>query len=131
MEVAVGNNISALSIPTRTEVLINGVLQGRKQHDPKGASSVSRRRMLDDVRAVQNTLSLPSDTITPTSTPTATSQDVATARGYASSVDASGHTYRSLKSSQAFADRRAVKQDVWNTALMGWKRNEGDEDWIV
>lgn len=40
-----GASVSAVWTPHLNETLINGVLQGRKQCDVKGASSVSRRRM--------------------------------------------------------------------------------------
>ena len=40
-----GSNISAVWTPRLQETLINGVLQGRKQTDPKGASQLSRNKM--------------------------------------------------------------------------------------
>ncbi len=40
-----GSNISAVWTPRLQETLINGVLQGRKQTDAKGASALSRNRM--------------------------------------------------------------------------------------
>ena len=46
-EVVKGSNISAVWTPYFEETLINGVLQGRRQNDLKGASRISRRSMLD------------------------------------------------------------------------------------
>ena len=40
-------NISAIWTPGLQETLINGVLQGRKQTDPKGASALSKTKMLE------------------------------------------------------------------------------------
>ncbi|KAK4554827.1 hypothetical protein LTR86_007975 [Recurvomyces mirabilis] len=127
-QTANGSNISALSTPTRTEVLINGVLQGRKQNDLKGGSSVSRRRMWEDVRALQETLATTAGTITPTITPTNTAKNPESA-GQHTSDGALEETYKSVKLSSGFANRRAVKEDVWSKALQGWRRNEGDDEW--
>ncbi|KAK3674754.1 hypothetical protein LTR78_005476 [Recurvomyces mirabilis] len=127
-QTANGSNISALSTPTRTEVLINGVLQGRKQNDLKGASSVSRRRMWEVVRALQETLATTAGTIAPTITPTNTTKNPEPA-GQHTSDGALKETYKSVQLSSAFAHRRAVKEDVWSTALQRWNRNEGDDEW--
>ena len=46
---AVPSNLSVMSTPQKQEILINGVLQGRKQTDPRGRSSVSRRAMWESL----------------------------------------------------------------------------------
>jgi len=45
MTKVVPSNLATIAYGSTQETLINGVLQGRKQLDPKGASSLSRRRM--------------------------------------------------------------------------------------
>lgn len=92
-----GSNISAVWTPHLEETLINGVLQGRKQTDRKGASALSRvqiwKFLLDtinlfDIPTLRNTLELP--------------------------------TYPEMKVSQGLRDRRHVKIDVKKEALEGW-----------
>jgi tRNA-specific adenosine deaminase 1 len=87
------SNISAVWTPSVQETLINGVLQGRKQDDPRGASAVSRKRMYDLAYCISNQLDersasevVPSDSI-------------------------------------AIGQRRLVKDDVTKVALKGWIRN--------
>lgn len=41
------SNGTAISNPTVSEATINGVLQGRRQQDPKGATAISRVSMMD------------------------------------------------------------------------------------
>ncbi|GAB7340023.1 hypothetical protein MBLNU457_6527t2 [Dothideomycetes sp. NU457] len=48
----VPSNLATIAYGSTQETLINGVLQGRKQLDPKGASSLSRRRMWETTVAV-------------------------------------------------------------------------------
>ncbi|KAI7200695.1 hypothetical protein KC343_g8582 [Hortaea werneckii] len=106
---ATASNISALNTPHRQETLINGVLQGRKQSDPKGASTVSRRRMWEDVAAL------------------------AAAVGYTEGLVKHGvldaSSYASLKEGAVLEARSEVKKAVREEALKGWQRNYGDEDW--
>ena len=45
------SNLCAVVTPQKQEILINGVLQGRKQEDPRGASCVSRRKMWEAAEA--------------------------------------------------------------------------------
>ena len=47
-----GSNISVVWNPDLQEILINGVLQGRKQTDPQGASAVARVRMLQTAAGI-------------------------------------------------------------------------------
>lgn len=102
----VASNISILSTPRRREILINGVLQGRKQFDPKGASCASRRALW------KATL------------------DVAIVAGIPALVDAlEKSTYSEVKGTKDLESRAQVKSDVIEVALKGWKRNVGDEGW--
>lgn len=86
------------------ENIVGGVLQGRKQTDPKGGSAVSRRSMWTLARAIAGMV-VDINEIIP------------------------GHvTYEGLKDAEMLAERRAVKQDVRVGALKGWVRNTGDEE---
>jgi tRNA-specific adenosine deaminase 1 len=103
-----GSNLSALHTPRRQEILVNGVLQGRKQYDPRGASSASRRglwRLALEVAVMVGTPAIVKTLNQPT---------------YAmAKEDANNHA------------REAAKQMAWDKALMGWKRNERDDAWSV
>ncbi|KAK3629053.1 hypothetical protein LTR56_018289 [Elasticomyces elasticus] len=104
--VVIGSNISTLStLSGRQEVVINGVLQGRKQTDPKGASCVSRRKMWEAVCRVEDAM-----------------DPAAFAR-------ASDETYAEFKASSRLRSREQVKRDVKAVALRGWKANAGDAEW--
>ena len=92
-----GSNVSAVWIPHHQETLINGVLQGRKQTDQRGASALSRMQTwnlvmeivgLLDVPALTNMLERPS--------------------------------YLDMKNSQNLEQRRHVKEVVKSEALKGW-----------
>lgn len=102
-----GSNLSALYTPRRQEILVNGVLQGRKQYDPRGASSASRRglwRLALEVAVMVGTPVIVRSLSQPR---------------YALAKEDANHT------------REAVKQMAWDKALMGWKRNERDDAWSV
>ena len=86
------------------ETLINGVLSGRKQMNPRGASSVSRMSMLRSVRATLKLLSVP-----------------------ALAAVLSAKTYSEFKGSQPLKIRRGVKEDVRQLALAGWVPNIEDD----
>ena len=101
------SNLSALLTPEREEVLINGVLLGRKQFDPKGASCVSRRAMWEDVVRVATAVE---------------------SKHVVESLKAAG-TYGNLKGGRWLAGRDRAKREVKEVALKGWKKNTGDEDW--
>lgn len=100
----VPSNLSAVATPDFEESLINGVLQGRKQLDPRGASALSRRRLVESVKSLAELL-----------------DDVEVKRG----------TYADIKAMQELRGREYVKRKVRENALQGWKRNEGDESWRV
>ena len=99
------SNLSALYTPYQKEILINGVLQGRKQFSPLGASCVSRRSLWK------------------------AALEVAMVAGLHTTLDIG--FYAALKGSKQNAGRERVKDDVRTIALMGWKRNKGDEDWTL
>jgi tRNA-specific adenosine deaminase 1 len=102
-----GSNLSALYTPRRQEILVNGVLQGRKQYDPRGASSASRRglwRLALEVAVMVGTPAIVKALNQPT---------------YAMAKENANHA------------REEAKQMAWDKALMGWKRNERDDAWSV
>lgn len=103
---AVASNLSALWTSSHHEALINGVLQGRRQLDPKGASVCSRSTMLQAVLAVLTDLGAADPKMNPNS-------------------------YDGLKASRYLAGREGVKKTVRGLALQGWKRNKGDDDWTL
>lgn len=100
---AVGSNLSALWTPQKQEVLIGGVLQGRKPRDVRGGSSVARRAMWMLVESIAET---------------------------AGGFEGSGKdkTYGQVKRGLD-REREEVKLVIWEKALQGWKRNEGDNPW--
>ncbi|KXT19006.1 hypothetical protein AC579_8728 [Pseudocercospora musae] len=98
------SNLSTVWTPRRQETIINGVLQGRKQLDPKGASCVSRRMLWK------------------------TALDVALVVG----VTVLGkRTYAEMKGSHELKARQSIKKDVQELALKPWVRNEGDGDFAL
>lgn len=92
--------------PRDREVVINGVLQGRKRGDPRAAAAISRRRTW------------------------ALCREVADMVGDTKALDIlSTPLYRNTKQSQQLADRMAAKRHVVSTALTGWQKDESDLDW--
>ena len=120
-DTAVPSNLSTLSTPHTSEILINGVLQGRQQSDPRGASSISRRKMW---RAVVDTAEQAGEAgarageegelVELTNLPDLVS-------------DVGKGTYADAK--MRCATREEVKRTIKKVALHGWRRNEGDDDW--
>ena len=92
-----GCNIVAIWTPNTQETLVNGVLQGRKQSDAKGASSLSITQMWKLFSKVQCMLPVcePNETIM-------------------------RNSYQDLKLSQDLKARRDVKHEVKEKALQGW-----------
>ena len=101
---AKASNLSVVWNPKVEESLINGVLQGRRQVDVRGTSSVSRVRMWWMAMETMKMLALP-----------AFVNVVAMKR------------YVELKSSDILDDRRSVKMDVKDVALKGWVPNVEDD----
>ncbi|KAL1305601.1 hypothetical protein AAFC00_007204 [Neodothiora populina] len=104
----VPSNISSLTYGSNQETLINGVLQGRKQLDPRGASAVSRRKtwlmaaglaMMIGEKAIQQALNQP--------------------------------TYNGVKTHYALQARESIKRLVRQGPLRGWTRNNGDDGWSL
>lgn len=92
-----GYKISAVWNNGLQETLVNGVLQGRKHNDPKGASAVSRVLMSQLASEVFRQLGV---------------------RYVRSTLCGSEDIPKSL------VDRDQVKVGVWSTALKGWIRNQ-------
>ncbi|KAJ4324649.1 hypothetical protein N0V94_001220 [Neodidymelliopsis sp. IMI 364377] len=102
-EKAVASNLSAAWMPSRQETLIGGVLQGRKQLDPRGASAICRRHAWSMAVWVARVAATPAV------------------------VDAlTRATYRDVKDTDLLSPRRQVKQDVQDLGLGGWVKNTGD-----
>ncbi|KAF1958331.1 hypothetical protein CC80DRAFT_490928 [Byssothecium circinans] len=103
-EKAVASNMSALWTPNWQETLIGGVLQGRKQFDPRGASSICRRSVWQVAAQVAAIAAVPM------------------------LIEAlEKKTYKEVKQTELLAPRRKVKDDVRKAALKGWVQNVGDD----
>ena len=100
-----GSNLSALWTPKRQEILVNGVLQGRKQFDVRGASITSRRGLWK--------LAL----------------EVAVAAGMPAVLDTLNKTTYGQAKESANDSRKEAKDKALGMALAGWKQNERDDDW--
>ena len=92
-----GSNISAVWNNVLQETLVNGVVQGRKQTDPLGASALSRARMFQMAADVREQF-----------------KDIPSRLGLSRIGDRR----------QSLADRETVKEEVRSKALKGWVRNE-------
>ena len=91
-----GSNISAVWNPGLQEILINGVLQGRKQTDSRGASAISRMMMLQTSAEIHKQIEIQQ-----------TAPILIRIGAYP----------------QSLFDREKVKEDVRSQALRGWIRN--------
>ncbi|KAL6704109.1 hypothetical protein ACN47E_008772 [Coniothyrium glycines] len=100
---AVASNLSAVWTSSWQETLIGGVLQGRKQLDPRGASRISRRSMWNIALQIAGVagLSLLKEIL-------------------------DKESYDAVKKSELLKHRQIVKSDM-KTALKGWAPNTGDE----
>ena len=98
------SNKTVLWTPNIRQVVISGVLQGRKQGDVRGASAVSRLGMWKTTAAVASSLAM------------ARLEPVVSAP-----------TYVELKASGLLENRRRVKRDVVDRALEGWIPNVADD----
>lgn len=100
-ETMVASNLAtAWSLSGLEENILAGVVQGRKLHDPKGASRLSRRRMWTAAREL------------------ADGQRVSHCLG--------SDSYQQVKDCPCLAARRRVKAEVRHAALSGWVQNHGD-----
>lgn len=98
------SNLSVAWNPLMREAIINGVLQGRKQSDQRGASAVSRIKTCKLVLNTLRLLALP------------TLAHILSAK-----------LYTDFKTSELLGERRRVKQDVCKEALGGWTANVRDD----
>ncbi|KAH4181365.1 hypothetical protein HBI82_130720 [Parastagonospora nodorum] len=103
-EKAVASNLSAVWSPTWQESLIGGVLQGRKQLDPRGASAICRRSVWKTAIQVAALAGVP-----------------------ALSQVLGKRTYADMKGDETFEARKKVKADVKANGLKGWLQNSGDD----
>jgi tRNA-specific adenosine deaminase 1 len=115
------SNKSAIYTPYFQEVIIGGVLQGRKQADPRGASAVSRRKIWQAVLTVVNHLTVLE--VNDDNGPFGISANCVLDRGH---WIAQCDTYCQLKHGSLPYGRSHVKGDII-TALGGWGKNEGDD----
>jgi tRNA-specific adenosine deaminase 1 len=102
----VPSNLATAWTPYLEETLIGGVLQGRKQFDPRGASGVCRKSMWRLAAEVATLVSVP-----------AVNQAL------------SAGSYDLVKGNGLLESRRIVGEEGKETSLRGWVRNEGDEEW--
>ncbi|KAF2875470.1 adenosine deaminase/editase [Massariosphaeria phaeospora] len=103
-EKAMASNISAVWTPSWQETLIGGVLQGRKQFDPRGASRICRRSLWKSVLEIVGLVGMPA------------------------LVDAVRKAnYGEVKGEALLDARKLVKEDMRREALKGWVRNIGDD----
>ncbi|KAF2029347.1 hypothetical protein EK21DRAFT_67970 [Setomelanomma holmii] len=105
------SNLSAVWTPSWQETLIGGVLQGRKQLDPRGASAICRRSMWKTavrVAGVVGVVGVPM---------------LASVLGK--------RRYEDVKSDEVFEARKRVKRDVKSAGLKGWIMNVGDEEFSL
>lgn len=98
-----GSNITTIYNPLLQENLINGVLQGRKQSDPRGGSALCNVRMWKLVFQIAALMTLPS---------------LQRIRSFFPNQQA--------KESELLEARRRVKEEVRQNALKGWIRNQVD-----
>jgi tRNA-specific adenosine deaminase 1 len=119
-DTAVPSNLSALCTLHTSEVLINGVLQGRQQADPHGASRVSRRKIWE---AVVDVVGLAGEA----ATHAGEEEVVGNLRDLASDVGEGSYADAKIRC----AAREEVKRVVKEVALKKWRRNEGDEGWML
>ncbi|KAF1919146.1 tRNA-specific adenosine deaminase, partial [Ampelomyces quisqualis] len=103
-EKAVPSNLSAVYTPAWQETLIGGVLQGRKQFDPRGASAICRRSMWKIATQIAGLVGVPL---------------LAKVLGK--------RTYGDMKTDEVFSHRKRIKQDIRKDALKGWIKNTGDD----
>lgn len=102
------SNLATISFGSTQETQINGVLRGRKQYDPSGASTVSRRRLW--VAAFNLALSC----------------------GAPAAIQAlEKSSYAAMKSSSIFDTRKRVKEEARRASLRGWQTNVGDDGWSL
>ncbi|ORY02259.1 adenosine deaminase/editase [Clohesyomyces aquaticus] len=98
------SNLSAVYTPHVQETLIGGVLQGRKQFDARGASSLCRRSIWKAVWEIAGIVGVPL---------------------LVEAVRKSN--YEAVKTVDLLEGRNMVKSEVKKDVLKGWVKNTGDE----
>jgi tRNA-specific adenosine deaminase 1 len=113
------SNISVVYTPSVQETLINGVLQGRKQSDERGASAVCRKMMW---KAVDEVIGLLGMQINNAEVPghQFVHEDVLAIK-----------TYKDMKECQTLRERRRAKDLVQEQGLVGWVKNVGDDGFSI
>ncbi|KAK7426789.1 hypothetical protein QQZ08_006690 [Neonectria magnoliae] len=109
-KIAASNLAAAWSRSGVEETILGGVIQGRKPFNSKGASRMSRRGMWEMARDVASGLG---------------SQASGTSKYLRSG------TYRDIKDGLLLAQRRQIKEDVRQTALTGWIKNDEGSDFGI
>jgi tRNA-specific adenosine deaminase 1 len=98
----VPNNVSSMWTPNTKEILINGLIQGKKLGNRGATSVLCKRQMFEKLHGIAATLRT-------------------------SGVDLDiGHDYEAFKNSTMLASRQRVKDVVRQTSLQGWVRNPGN-----
>ncbi|KAF4984280.1 hypothetical protein FZEAL_492 [Fusarium zealandicum] len=103
-KISASNLAAAWSCSGVEETIIGGVIQGRKPFIEKGASRMSRRSMWEAARDLSSSIG---------------------ETGPVTALYLISGTYRDIKDSLLLAERRQVKDDARQTALVGWTRNDG------
>ena len=98
-------NVSAVWTPKAQQTLVNGALQGRKQNDPRGASMICRLTIWETLRTLAQCLN-----------------------GFGMVDVVQKERYVDVKENVMLHDRRMVKDAVRRTALVGWTKNERDDE---
>ncbi|PBP20962.1 adenosine-deaminase domain-containing protein [Diplocarpon rosae] len=109
-EKLVPSNIASSWTPNHSDTLIGGGIQGRKQFSLKGASRVCKRRKWKLALEIAQMASVQAPKL---------------------ERALRNKSYASVKESGLLNERREVKKYVRSSALRGWVRNEGGEDWGV
>ena len=97
------SNLSAIWTPSLQEVLIGGVQQGKKQLDHKGASALSRSKMVTVALSSAIFLELVPQWVT------------------------KGLTYSDFKALDVLRGRQVAKEDMIRGGLCNWMRNGSDD----
>ncbi|KAF2476897.1 tRNA-specific adenosine deaminase [Lindgomyces ingoldianus] len=108
IERSIPSNLSAIHTPHVQETLIAGVLQGRKQFDPRGASAICRRSIWKVAIELVGIVGVPM------------------------LIEAARKSrYGEVKNGEVLAGRITVKREAMNGPFKGWLRNTGDDDFGV
>lgn len=133
--VLTSSNLTAVKTPFFEETLIGGVLQGRRQDDPRGASRISRRRMWSGAKEVVKSLSVVSQAKQKEDSDvdahhrhsqSEMEPDLAMEMCERICEALCANSYDTLKALPLLEDRRRVKTDV-GEVLKGWVKNESDD----